>query len=149
MQLEGQRDLEASVDDVRRALHDPDLLRRVVPRCQDLVPIGPDHFVVVLGLATSRLTETWRGMLTVQDTDQGLRLTLDVHGRGGRLTLDLRATLTALDGGRTGLRYTAQATLDGLAARAVTPSLDVLGRHVGGRILSELEGALRRASALV
>jgi carbon monoxide dehydrogenase subunit G len=142
MQLEGHRDLAAPVDDVRRRLHDPDVVGRVVPGCQELAPVGPDHLVVVLGFAAGRLADRYRGMLTVQDTEAGFRATLDAHGRTGGLNVDVRAFLTALDAGRTRLRWTAQVQLDGLAARAVTSSVEVVGHQLAGQVFQALDRAL-------
>lgn len=149
MQLEGHRDLAAGVDEARRGLHDPDVLLRVVPHCKELAAVGPDHFVVVVAFATGRLAESYRGMLTVRDSRDGLRITLDAHGRTGRLSLDLRATLSALDGSGTRLQYTALVTLGGLAARAVTSSIDVVGHQLATLSFTELEDALVDAPALV
>jgi uncharacterized protein len=149
MQLEGHRDLAASVDEVRRGLHDPDLLLRAVPQCQELAAVGPDHFVVMVAFATGRLAETYRGMLTVRDSGEGLRITLDAHGRTGRMSIDLHATLAALDEGGTRMQYAALVTLGGVAARAVTSSIDVVGHQLATRFFTELEDALTDAPALV
>jgi carbon monoxide dehydrogenase subunit G len=149
MRLNGQRDVAAGIDEVRRGLHDPDLLLQVVPRCQELAAVGPDHVVVVLAFETGRLADTYRGMLTIQEARDGLRFTLDAHGPTGSLEVDLRATLTPLDEGTTRVRYVANVTLGGLAARAITPSLDVLGAQLATRVCGDLVTALTESAALV
>jgi carbon monoxide dehydrogenase subunit G len=149
MQLEGHRDLAVGVDEVRRGLHDPDLLLRVLPRCQELAAVGPDHVVVVLAYATGRLADTYRGMLTVRDTDEGLGFTLDAHGPTGNLAVDLEVTLTPLAPEGTRVRYAAQVTLGGLAPRALTSSIDTVGDHLATSVCRELQGALAEGPALV
>ena len=149
MQLEGQRDVAAGIDEVRRGLHDPDLLMRVVPRCQELAAVGPDHVVVVLAFATGPLADTYRGMLTVRDTREGLRFTLDAHGPTGTLGIDLRATLTPLGAGTTRLHYVANVTLGGLAARAITSSIDAVGDQLATRVCGDLGSVLAEGPALV
>jgi carbon monoxide dehydrogenase subunit G len=149
MQLEGHRDLAADADDVRRGLHDPDLLLRVLPRCQEVAAVGPDHVVVVLAFAAGRLTDTYRGMLTVRDTEAGLRLTLDAHGPSGGLGIDLGLTLTSLGHGRTRVQYVARVTLNGLAARAITSSIGAVDDQVATRACRELETTLVGGPALV
>ena len=149
MRLEGQRDVAAGIDELRRGLHDPDLLMRVVPRCQELAAVGPDHVVVVLAFATGRLADTYRGMLTVRDTHEGLRFILDAHGPTGTLGIDLRATLTPLGAGSTRVHFVAHVTLGGLAARAITSSIDAVGDQLATRVCGDLGTALAEGPALV
>ena len=152
MRFEGERRLSAPVEQVREALHDPTVLRRAIPACRELAAVGPDHFLATLTVQVGPLTDTYRGMFTVTDTEDGLRVGVDAHGRRGRLTLDLRTALRCAGPGTT-LRYVADATVGGLVARVGGPAMHVVGARLTTCFFHDLERALvaapRRSGALV
>ncbi len=152
MRFEGERRLAAPVEQVHDALHDAAVLRRAIPACQELAAVGPDHFLATLAVQVGPFNDTYRGMFSVADTDEGLRVTVDAHGRRGRLTLDLRTGLIPTRSG-TRLRYVADATVGGLVARLGGPALSMVGARLTTSFFHDLERALsstaRRTEALV
>ena len=64
MRFTGERTLEAATDDVWTALHDHEVLRRAIPGCRDLAPIGPGDYAATLGVQVGPLADTYRGRFT-------------------------------------------------------------------------------------
>jgi carbon monoxide dehydrogenase subunit G len=142
MRLEGERDLSASAEEVRRGLRDPDVLRHVLPRCRDLAPVGPDHVVVAFAVQAGPLSDTFRGMVTILETTDGLQADLDAHGRTGRMTSSVRIRLEESLPALTRLRYVADVAVSGLMARASGAGIDVIGRRTVAAVLAALERVL-------
>ena len=150
MRFQGERHLRTSVEHVRTALHDPEVLRRVIPGCREMVGVGTDRFAATLGVQVGPMADTYRGTFTVSSTPTGLRVAVEARGRCGRLELDLQTHLGTSRGG-TRLRYVADAHVRGLVARLGGPTLTVVGGHLTNTFFRDLERALatERVASLV
>ena len=107
MRFTGERSVGASADEVWTALHDHEVLRRVIPGCRQLEQVGVGSFAATLGVQVGPLTDTYRGHFEVHG--HASSSTLDVHmegrGRCGRLELDLQVDLSHAESRTTHLRY--------------------------------------------
>ena len=136
------RQVPAPVDHVWAALHDTSVLRRVIPGCERLSPLGPGSYAATLSARVGRLADTYRGDFSIVDLRPGTALVVRVNARGrcGRLDLDLRVQL---DRGRTAastaLAYDATARVGGLVARLGTAPLSVAGGHLTGCFFRDLD----------
>ena len=147
------RQVPAPVDQVWAALHDTDVLRRVIPGCERLSAEGPGSYAATLSARVGRLADTYRGDFEIVDLRPGSALVVTVRARGrcGRLELDLQVRL---DQGRTAsstsLAYDAHARVGGLVARLGSAPLSVAGGHLTGCFFRDLERTVahRRVAAL-
>lgn len=157
MQFTGERRLSADVESVWAGLHDRDVLRRAIPGCEELVPLGPGRYAATLAARVGAMADTYRGDFSIQDLGAGSMLHVQMSGRGrfGRLEVDLRVRLHSLHAGATVLRYDAHASVGGLVARLGRATLTVAGGHLTGCFFRDLDRSLRsearagRAAALV
>ena len=152
MRFTGERSVAAPADEVWSALHDAEVLRRTIPGCLALAPVGPDSYAATLGVRVGPLVDTYRGRFRVQGRPATSTIRVLVEGRGrlGSLELDLEVLLS--DGGprATCLRYDASARLNGLVARLGSPTLTLAGAHLTGCFFGDLDRALgSRAGAQV
>ena len=146
MRFVDMRQVQAPMADVWTALHDCDVLRRVIPGCERLHPLGNGEYAATLAARVGRLADTYRGTFAIDDTSPGSELVVSVTSRGrcGTLDLDLRVRLE--DGcrpGTTALVYDAHARVGGLVARLGRAPLTVAGGHITGCFFRGLEHALR------
>lgn len=147
MRFSGERQLRTSIDQVWSALHDSEVLRAVIPGCEELVPLESGRYAATLAARVGPVADTYRGTFSVTDLRQGTDLRVRVEGRGrvGRLEVDLRVSLTAgRQTGVTTLRYDAHATVGGFVARLGNATLTVVGGHLTGAFFRDLDGSLRR-----
>ncbi|MBV9830175.1 MAG: hypothetical protein JOZ82_01160 [Marmoricola sp.] len=156
MRFTGERTVAASSDEVWTALHDHEVLRRAIPGCRDLAPIGAGSYAATLGVHVGPLADTYRGRFSVVGhlPTSSIRVRVEGRGRAGRLELDLHVALSeALSSSATRLRYDASARVSGLVARLGAPTLNVAGAHLTGCFFRDLDRALRthtgRTAALV
>lgn len=98
----------ASADAIRAMIHDPDVLRRILPGCESLDPSGPGSYLAVLAVRIQFMTIRADVAASIDDGDgQGpVRLTMAGRPRGlvGSFTVDVPFELEA-DAGGTRITY--------------------------------------------
>ncbi len=132
MRFEGTREVSVGRGVVWDALHDPDVLRRLVTGCESMTHLDAGTYAATMVARVGPVTDTYRGTFSVDDLRAGgeLRVRVAARGRCGRLDLDLRVRLE--DGTRPGtttLTYLADATVGGLVGRLNGTALRVAGNH--------------------
>jgi uncharacterized protein len=140
------RRVAAPVDHVWTALHDPAVLRAVIPGCRELDALGADRYAATLAASVGRLADTYRGVFRIEDHCLGSDLSVHVDGRGrcGRLEVRLRVQLAeGSAAGTTLLGYDADATVGGLVSRLGRAPLTVAAGHLTGSFFRGLDRAVR------
>jgi uncharacterized protein len=64
------------------ALVDPEMLRRAIPGCESLTPIGPDEYAATLKVGLAGLKGTYNGKATIRNPRPPESLTISVEGKG-------------------------------------------------------------------
>lgn len=146
MRFDGERQMSAPVGVVWASLHDPEVLRRVIPGCSQMTPLGEGSYSATMEARVGRIADTYRGRFGIADVAAGseLRVRMAASGRCGRIELDLYVRL--LPGrtpGTTSLRYDAEATVGGLVKRLGSAALSVTGGHFTNGFFRELDRSLR------
>lgn len=148
MRFSGERQVPAAVGEVWASLHDPEVLRSVIPGCTDLVPRHDRTFAATLQARVGRIADTYRGGFSVTDVQAGseLRVRVQAAGRFGRMEVDLYVTLAqGAVAGSTALRYDAAAEVSGMVSRLGRSALTVAGNHFTGCFFRDLGRVLSRA----
>ncbi len=146
MRFTDVRHVPAPALEVWTALHDSEVLRRAIPGCERLSPVGVGRYSATLAARVGRLADTYRGTFAIDDTAPGSELVVSVSSRGrcGTLDLDLRVRLDeGREAGTTLLTYDARAHVGGLVARLGRAPLSMAGGHITGCFFRDLERALR------
>ena len=146
MRFTDVRQVPAPVGEVWQALHDADVLARVIPGCERLSPVAPGEYAATLAARVGCLADCYSGSFTITDDRPGSQLTVSVAGRGrcGSLAVELRVRLA--DGeapATTSLAYDARARVGGLVARLGRAPLSVAGAHLTACFFRDLERAVR------
>ena len=147
MRFSGERHVPATLEVVWASLHDPDVLRAVVPGCAEVVPLTGSTYSAALEARVGRIADVYRGTFRITDVQPGteLRVRAGAAGRFGRLEVDLYVTLAAgRVAGTTTLRHDAAARVHGAVSRLGRPALTVAGGHFTARFFRDLELRLAR-----
>jgi carbon monoxide dehydrogenase subunit G len=141
MRFSGERQVPAAVGAVWAGLHDPTVLRTVVPGCVEMSVLGDGRYAATLQARVGRIADSYRGTFSVADVEPGseLRVRVQAAGRFGRLEVDLYVRLTAGSAGATSLRYDAEAVVGGLVSRLGGPALTVAGGHFTAAFFRDLD----------
>jgi uncharacterized protein len=101
MKLKISNVVAADRDRVFAALVDPEVLRRAIPGCESLTPIGADSYEATLKIGVAGLKGTYTGKASIRDQHPPDTLTLSFDGKGapgfvrGSSTIALTAEETA------------------------------------------------------
>lgn len=133
MRFEGTHQVPAERDTVWEALHDPEVLRRLVTGCESLTHLRGQTYAATMVARVGPVNDTYRGTFAIEDRGDGneLRVSVSAKGRCGRLELDLRVCLVE-DAAGTAVAYAAEARLGGLVSRISGAALRVFGQHFTG-----------------
>jgi len=145
MRFRGERQVPAPLARVWSGLHDGEVLRAAVPGCEELVPLGTDRYAATLAARVGPVCDTYEGTFSIEDDQESaLRVLVDARGRCGRLSVDLRVTLSRGPvTGTTTLRYDADAAVSGFVSRLGGAALSVAGGHFTGCFFRDLDRSLR------
>src|SRR5687767_3638038 len=113
MRINGEREVPGPVGRVADALHDREVLRAIIPGCEELVPIDAGLYAASLAAGVGPVADVYRGTFSVEDVGPGpaIRVRVAARGRCGRLDVDLSVTLSpGSRAGTSALRYDADAT---------------------------------------
>jgi carbon monoxide dehydrogenase subunit G len=146
MRFNGERQVPAPVAHVWATLHDDEVLRSIVPGCEDLVPLDTGRYAATLAARVGPVADTYRGSFSIEDVRPGaaLRVRVAARGRCGGLTLDLTVSLSSGPrAGTTTLGYDAHASVSGLVSRLGRAALTVAGGHFTGCFFRELDRRVR------
>lgn len=150
MRFSGERQVSSPVTQVWAALHDSEVLRSIIPGCEDLAPLDEGRYAATLRARVGPMTDSYRGAFSITDLRPGTETCVRVAagGRCGRLEVELRVVLGAgCRTGMTALRYEADATVSGFVSRLGTATLTVAGGHFTTCFFRDLDRAVNLGRA--
>lgn len=145
MNIAGERRVPASRQAVWNAVMDPDVLRDLIPGCQELTQTEPYQYDAVVQVKVGPLKATFRGKVRVTGVEAPQRCRIEGEGQGGaagfasgsadlELVEDLEGTI---------IRYTADAKIGGklaqIGSRVVTGVAEKLTRIFLDNLASHFE----------
>ena len=120
MTMAGSVALPADRDAVWTALNDPEVLKRCIPGCQELVRVGDTGFQATAKVAIGPVKATFKGQVNLSDIDPPNGYTISGEGQGGIAGFakgGAKVALTDAEGGGTLLTYDVEAQVGGKIAQ--------------------------------
>ncbi len=146
MELGESRVVGAPPEVVWAALTDPEVLRRCIPGCQEMVGTPEDGFDAVVVQKVGPVKATFRGRVTLQDVRPGESCRIVGEGKGGAAGFARGAadvTLTEEEGS-TRLAYVVDAGVGGKLAQLGSRVIEGVARRMAEQFFSafqsEVEG---------
>ncbi len=114
MRLSGEATLSAPVEEVYRALHDPRVLVRTIPGCQQLERVGGDAYRMTVSAGVAAIKGTFSGNVLLTDAEPPHAFVLKASGSGtpGTVSTQVQVRLAG-NGAGTVLTYDADADVGG------------------------------------
>jgi len=155
MDMSGQYRIEAPRDVVWAALNDPDVLKRCIPGCKELVQKSPTELEAKVSLKIGPISANFSGAVTLQDLNPPAGYTIAGQGSGGAAGFakgSAEVTLTEVEGGaETDLGYTAKAEVGGklaaLGGRLIQATSKKLADEFFSAFAKELNGPEEETAA--
>ena len=148
MDLTGNYRISAPRDVVWAALNDPDVLKRCIPGCQELVQKSPTELEAKVGLKIGPISAMFTGQVTLENLNPPAGYTIVGQGQGGAAGFakgSAEVVLTEAEGGaETDLAYSAKADVGGklaaLGGRLIQATSKKLADEFFGAFVAELNG---------
>lgn len=119
MELKDEIRIEAPKDVVYAALNDPDILRRSIPGCEELIQHSPTDLEAKVVLKIGPVKARFSGIVTLDTSNAPDGFSLIGEGKGGAAGFAKGGADVTLeeDGSQTILRYTAKVEIGGKIAQ--------------------------------
>lgn len=133
MKLEGRAEFPYDTVQVWSALHDMDILVKVIPGCKSLIPDEDGGYKVTLSLGVAAIKGDYEGKIRVTDVEFPHHYVLNAEGAGkpGFVNMEVDCLLEPVSAG-TLMRWSCDANVGGLIA------------GVGGRVMTGISKHLTR-----
>src|SRR5262245_58055080 len=111
MKVSGSATLNASREDVWKALNDPAVLVRTIPGCQRLEEVGTDEYRMTISAGVASIKGVYTGEVSLSQQEPVDRFVLKAAGAGapGTVSADVLVTLAEAGPATTTLTYDADA----------------------------------------
>ncbi|MFZ2098967.1 MAG: carbon monoxide dehydrogenase subunit G [Oricola sp.] len=128
MEFTGEHLIPAPVDEVWSGLNDPEVLRRSIPGCTEMLRTGENEFTASVVARVGPVSATFKGKVELNDIDPPYGYTLSGRGQGGPAGFAKGSAKIRLtpEGDGTRLSYTADVDIGGKLA------------SVGGRLIQSV-----------
>jgi carbon monoxide dehydrogenase subunit G len=143
VKVTGSATLNASRDDVWKALNDPAVLVRTIPGCQQLEEVGPDSYRMTITAGVASIKGTYLGDVSLTDQQQPGSFMLHASGAGspGTVSADVKVSLAELDG-VTRLDYDADAVVGGMIGGVGQRVLSGVAKKTAGEFFQAVDDVL-------
>lgn len=144
MELEGTETLNATPDEVWKALFDRATLERSIPGCESLEQVSDTEFAAVVKLKIGPVSARFKGEIELSDIDAPHACTLSGKGSGGIAGFakgSARVTLRA-EGEATVLIYVAEASVGGKLAALGSRLIKSTAQKLAGEFFAGFSKAL-------
>lgn len=132
MLVTGAHKIPASPERVWEALHDPDVLKQSIPRCQDVVRESETQFRATVGVKLGALAATFSGRAEITERDPPHHCRITGEGSGGAAgfaNATASVTLESADDG-TRLGYEVEVSVGGKLAQIGSGLVEATARKI-------------------
>ena len=131
MDIAGEEKFDADIETLWSALNDPEVLKKCIPGCKDMIPEGEDHFKLILDLKVASVGGSFEGEISLKDKQPPAQCKISVSGSGslGHGNGEATFSLAAQDGG-TLMTYGGEGEIGGLVAGVGQRILKGVAKHL-------------------
>ena len=145
MKLEDAREIQADPATVWSAILDPEILKTCIPGCEELTGNVEDGFDAIVVQKVGPVKAKFNGRVTVSDIEEGERLTLSGHGKGGPAGFasgEAVVRLEQIDAESTRLHYAVDAKVGGKLAQLGSRIIDGFAKKLADQFFERLQTGL-------
>ncbi len=121
MKVEGSFIVDAPIDRVWQAIRDPDIVAPCIPGCQAVESLNAKSYKTSVRVALGPIATTFNATVEIIEEEPPKRLACVTRGEEGGKASSLSAQselfLSELEGGRTQVRYSSEASIFGRLGR--------------------------------
>ena len=144
MDMQGERLIGASRDEVWKALNDPDVLKYCIPGCEEVVKVSDTAFTASVVQKVGPVKARFKGSIELSDIVPGTSYTITGEGKGGAAGFARGGAKVKLhdepDG--TMLSYEAEARVGGKLAQIGNRLIDGFARKMADEFFSRFQAVV-------
>ncbi len=131
MKLAGTQNLPAPRQEVWDLFNDPTRLAKLLPGCEKLEPIGPDHYKAVIKFSLAAFTGSYSGSVQLSDKKPPESMHMKVEGKGGPGFMKGEGQLSLRESGdETSVEYEGDAQVGGLIAAVGSRMIEAAAKKI-------------------
>ena len=144
MQMQGQRNINASREAVWRALNDPEILKACIPGCDELEKTSGTSFVASVVQKVGPMKVRFKGSVELSDIVRAERYTITGEGKGGAAGFAKGGATVHLSDDEDGtmLTYDAEAKIGGKMAQLGSRLIDGFARKLADEFFTRFQEAV-------
>ncbi|KGN32921.1 carbon monoxide dehydrogenase subunit G [Knoellia sinensis KCTC 19936] len=141
MKITGTATMNASPEQVWKAVHDPAVLARSVPGCQSLRELSPGRYAMTVMAGVAAIKGSYEGEVAITDVTEPTAFTMKADGAGapGTISTTVDVALAPGDGGGTAISYEADAVVGGPVGGVGQRMLAGVARKMAGQMFQALD----------
>ena len=151
MKLTGENRINASPEEVWRALNDPEILKQAIPGCDTLEKLSDTAFKATVTTKIGPVQAKFNGEVELQDLDPPNGYTISGKGSGGVAGNARGAAKVKLepDGTGTKLSYDVEAQVTGKLAQLGSRLIDSTAKMLAGQFFNKFEQLVSKPAEAV
>ncbi|MFJ7729091.1 CoxG family protein [Neobacillus sp. NPDC097160] len=148
MELKGNREFGHQVKVIWNALHDPEILKEVIPGCQKLELVGENEYEVVMKLGVAAVKGEYVGKVKLEEIEKFHYYVFNAEGSGspGHVKAKMDCKLNPTEKGCV-LEWDCQADVGGMIASVGSRVLSGIAKFMAGKFFKDVEKETGKKSA--
>jgi carbon monoxide dehydrogenase subunit G len=144
MEMQGERRIDASREEVWLALNDPEVLKTCIPGCEEMTKTSDTSFEAKVTQKVGPVKARFTGMVELADIVHAESYTLQGEGKGGAAGFAKGRARVKLsdDGGGTLLAYDVEAKVGGKLAQLGSRLIDGFARKMADDFFARFQQAI-------
>ncbi|QCJ41222.1 carbon monoxide dehydrogenase [Bacillus sp. S3] len=140
VELKGKTEFKQPVEAIWNALHDPEILKEVIPGCQQLELIDENKYEVSMKLGVAAVKGEYEGQVKLEDVEKYHYYIFNAEGSGspGHVTAKMDCKLSPAENGCV-LEWDCNAEVGGVIASVGSRVLSGIAKFMAGKFFKDVE----------
>lgn len=145
MNIAGKEVLKASVQQSWDALHDPNILKEVIPGCESLELNENGEYVIQMKLGVAAVKGQYTGTVSLDDIQEPNEYVLHAQGSGspGHVKVKMNCKLSETEKG-TRLDWECEADVGGMIASVGSRVLGGIAKYMAGKFFKDIQKQMKK-----
>ena len=143
LDIRGEEKFETDIEALWVTLNDPAVLKKCIPGCKDMIPVGEDQFKLTLNLKVASVGGSLEGEIALKDKKPPTQCKITVSGAGslGHGSGEATFALTKQNGGIL-MTYAGEGEIGGLVAGVGQRILGGVAKHLVKQFFTALRSEI-------
>lgn len=139
MELKGKTEFKQPVEVIWKALHDPEILKEVIPGCQQLELVGDNEYEVSMKLGVAAVKGEYIGKVRLEEIEKFHYYIFNAEGSGspGHVTAKMDCKLSPVENGCV-LEWDCKADVGGMIASVGSRVLSGIAKFLAGKFFKDV-----------